>query len=244
MAQTLHLKETSSTNEYLNNLLKIEKPDEGFIVWTDFQTAGKGQAGNQWESEPGKNLTLSAIFYPDFLEAAHQFALSQFVSLAITDILQEYIPQGLSIKWPNDIYVGNKKIAGILIENVISGKYIDRCIIGIGLNINQEEFLSNAPNPISLKQVTGLDYILSELLAKFQNQLYFRYIQLCNNDEAKLSSDYKQMLFRREGFHAYQTGGESFEAKIKNIRPTGHLVLENRNGQEMEFAFKEVEFLF
>lgn len=244
MSKTLHLQETTSTNDYLKDLLRKEKLDEGFIVWTDFQSAGKGQIGNVWESEFGKNITMSAVFYPQGVDAASQFILSQFVSLAVADLLEEYIPSGVSIKWPNDIYVGDKKIAGILIENSILGQHIDSCIVGIGINVNQEVFLSNAPNPVSIKQLTGQNYSLPELLCHLQNQLYFRYIQLCNSDEATIISNYKHKLYRKEGIHKYQANGCSFQAKFKNIKPSGYLVLEEIDGKEHEFAFKEVQFLF
>lgn len=242
MARIIHIEQTSSTNEYLQQLLKTEK-EEGLIVWADFQTAGKGQTGNSWEAEVGKNLTFSIVFYPDFVDATEQFILSQFVSLAITDVLAEYIPEGLSIKWPNDIYVHNKKIAGILIENAISGRQIDRCIAGIGLNINQEAFLSNAPNPISLFQIKNKKEDIKEILSKLQDRLLARYMQIFDSEEEQIKEDYKQILYRRDGFHKYQAEDKIFMAKIKNILQTGQLVLENTNGEKMEFAFKEVRFL-
>jgi BirA family transcriptional regulator, biotin operon repressor / biotin---[acetyl-CoA-carboxylase] ligase len=243
MAKIYHIRETQSTNEHLSKLLKTDKPEEGCIVWTDFQTAGKGQTGNSWESEFGKNLTFSIILYPDFLEITNQFLLSQLISVAITDVLSEYIPEELSIKWPNDIYVGKKKIAGILIENSISGRNIDSCIAGIGININQGIFQSNAPNPVSLKLLTGVNYNLKEILQKIQHQIFFRYIQVCNHDEAVVTQEYKNRLFRKNDFHNYKSGDSFFKAKIKSIKQTGHLVLETEDGTEKEFAFKEVEFM-
>lgn len=243
MAQIIHIAETSSTNEYIQGILKKEKNDEGLIVWTDFQTAGKGQTGNSWEAEAGKNITMSIVFYPDFVEASSQFILSQFISLALIDVLSNYVNEGLSIKWPNDIYVHDKKIAGILIENVILGRHIDRCIAGIGININQEHFLSDAPNPTSLYQICKKEYLLEEIISQLQQKLFGRYIQICNSEYEQINSDYKKWLYRKNGYHSFFANGETFEAKIKNIRQTGHLLLENINGKEIEFAFKEVQFI-
>lgn len=241
----IHLSETTSTNNYLSELQKKEKLEEGTIVWTDFQTAGKGQTGNSWESEPTKNLLFSILFYPDFLEAAEQFILSQAVSLAIVDTLKPLLKnETVSIKWPNDIYVGNKKMVGILIENTIKGSSIDTSIAGIGINVNQEIFRSNAPNPVSLKQLTGETYKLDDLLKTLQNNLLTRYAELCNNNETNTVLGYKENLFRKEGYYPYKSGNSVFEAKIKAVLPSGHLVLEEKNGTILKFAFKEVQFLF
>jgi len=241
----IHIQETTSTNEYLSELQKKEKLEEGTIIWTDFQTAGKGQTGNSWESEPNKNLLFSILFYPDFLEAAEQFILSQAVSLAIVDTLKPLLKnETVSIKWPNDIYVGNKKIVGILIENTIRGSSIDTCIAGIGINVNQEIFRSSAPNPVSLKQLTGETYLLDDLLKTLQNNLLTRYVELCNNNETITVLDYEENLFRKDGYYPYKSGDRVFEAKIKSVLPSGHLVLEEKNGEILKFAFKEVQFLF
>jgi BirA family transcriptional regulator, biotin operon repressor / biotin---[acetyl-CoA-carboxylase] ligase len=241
----IHITETTSTNEYLSELQKKEKLEEGTIVWTDFQTAGKGQTGNSWESDPNKNLLFSILFYPDFLEAAEQFILSQAISLAIVDTLKPLLKnKTVSIKWPNDIYVGNKKMVGILIENTIKGSSIDTCIAGIGINVNQEIFKSNTPNPVSLKQLTGETYPLDDLLKTLQNNLLTRYVELCNNNETITVLDYKENLFRKNGYYPYKSSDSVFEAKIKSVLPSGHLVLEKKNGEILKFAFKEVQFLF
>ena len=149
-----HLAETDSTNTYLQQLDADRHLPEGYIAYTDTQRAGRGQRGNSWESQPGKNLTFSLLLRPEHIPANQQFLLSQAVSLAATDVLNRYA-SGFSIKWPNDIYWEDKKIAGILIENVLSGSTFARSIVGIGLNINQERFISDAPNPVSLFQITG-----------------------------------------------------------------------------------------
>lgn len=243
MSSIIHITETNSTNEHLNNLLKAEKLDEGSVLWADFQTAGKGQIGNSWESEKGKNLTFSMVLYPDFTEASQQFILSKLVSVAIVDVLREEIFENVQIKWPNDIYVGNKKIAGILIDNVLTGKYLSQTIIGIGLNVNQELFTSNAPNPISLKQITAKEYNLKELLERIKSRIILRYVKTCNEDDSSISEKYMQHLFWKDGFHNFKDNEGIFSARIKTIKLTGHLVLEKADGEIKSYAFKEVEFL-
>jgi len=240
MGNIIHLTETESTNQYLSTLQRKERPEEGTIVVTDFQTAGKGQTGNSWESETGKNLTFSIILYPDVIEAHEQFIISQLISLAIIDTLKPII-NDVSIKWPNDIYVGDKKIAGILIENVLSGKHIESCIIGIGLNVNQEIFSSTAPNPVSLKQLTNKHFDLSILLEDIRNNIFTRYLQILNEDSATIFSEYFKNLYRKEGYHTYKTEKDTFEAKINAVLCSGQLVLETKEGKVLNFSFKEVQ---
>ena len=144
------LPETGSTNNYLSQLCNEQEAavKEFTTVIAERQTAGKGQRGNSWESEDYRNLTFSFVLYPTFVEVRRQFLLSQFISLSIKEELDEWT-EDISIKWPNDIYWHEKKICGILIENDLAGHHIGRCIAGIGVNINQEVFRSDAPNPVS-----------------------------------------------------------------------------------------------
>ena len=140
-----------STNSALCNMLQEQKLPDGFTLYTYHQTQGRGQRGNQWESEPNKNLLLSTLIKPKELPIEHNFLLSEVVALAVKKTLDQHCCD-ISIKWPNDIYWKDKKIAGILIENTWMGRFVNTCIAGIGININQTNFLSDAPNPISLKQ--------------------------------------------------------------------------------------------
>ena len=149
----IHINETNSTNNYLQSLCSEQKVEELTVVVADFQTSGRGQRGNSWESDPGKNLLFSTVIFPEFLEARRQFLISQIISLAIKEELDTYTTD-ISIKWPNDIYWKEKKICGMLIENDLMGRNISQSIIGIGININQEIFHSSAPNPVSLLQIT------------------------------------------------------------------------------------------
>ena len=159
------VKETTSTNDYLAQLCTESKAKEFYTVMADSQTHGKGQRGNTWEAESGKNLLFSIVLYPTALEAKKQFCLSMLAALACHEALGNYT-EGFTIKWPNDIYWKDKKIGGILIENELEGKYIMQSIIGIGLNVNQEAFYSDAPNPVSLKQIIGAEIDIQELMMK------------------------------------------------------------------------------
>lgn len=243
MASFIHIQETDSTNNYLKKLLLSQSLEESTIVYTDFQTAGKGQRGNIWESEQEKNLMCSIVLYPDMIKANEQFIISQIVSLAVAYTLNKYT-EGITIKWPNDIYWKEKKICGILIENYLEGDIIKEAICGIGININQTIFKSNAPNPVSLKQITGNDFNLSTILDELQNNITYYYNKLKNGDFEFIIQKYKATLFRREGYHLYNDGTSDFYAVIKNIEPDGILVLTTKEGKERHFAFKEVAYIY
>lgn len=239
----IHLEETESTNNYIKNeLLTESKEDDIIIVSTDHQTAGKGQRGNNWESEKGKNLTFSILFHPTDIEANQQFIISQFTSLAIKDILSQYT-KDISIKWPNDIYWKNKKICGILIENSLIDTTIASSIIGIGLNINQTEFTNKALNPISLKQITGNDYDLDKVLYEVIDRISLYYNKIDKNGSEDIAKKYKNSLFRHDGYHTYNDGTHNFMARIKDIEPSGLLVLEMEDGSVHKYAFKEIKYI-
>lgn len=240
-----HIKEIPSTNSYLAQLCKDSKAKEFHTVITDNQTEGRGQRGNSWESSPGKNLTFSTVLYPTALEAKEQFYLSMTVAFAVVDALGSYT-DGFSIKWPNDIYWKNKKIAGILIENELEGKYIAQSIIGIGVNVNQEVFLSSAPNPISLYQITGTVFDRQEIFYKILRGIMGGYIFLENQYElavANIRNLYQQKLYRKEGFYPYRDANGVFMAEIQEVESDGHLVLKDEKGYHRRYAFKEVEFI-
>ena len=244
-----HLKNIDSTSTELRRRMSAEELPHGYCILADFQTAGHGQATNHWESEDGKNLLFSLLLRPSVIPASEQFVITEIVTLAIINALQDYIRQRITIKWPNDIYVGDKKLCGILIENALCGPTIDTCIVGIGININQELFVSDAPNPVSLKQLNGRDNDRGEILAEiYQNILnYYRYLadNWQNNDiKQSLHYEYMNNLYRRVGYHNYSTPeGEKFSAEIEEIGPQGHLTLRLQSGELRIFAFKEVIFI-
>ncbi len=238
----IFLTEVESTNNYANQLVLSKAAEHGTVVLAQHQKKGKGQQGNSWESEAGKNLLASIILFPDFLSAGKQFYLSKIASLAIVDFLIAET-KGVSIKWPNDIYIGDKKVAGILIENAIKGQNLFSSIIGIGLNLNQELFVSDAPNPVSLKQVSAKDYDIEMITETIIENIrtWYRKLQIGGFDE--IDKSYFKLLFRANHWAVFMKHGISFEARIAGIGDFGQLLLEERNGSVSEYMFKEVEFV-
>ena len=239
----IHIAETDSTNRWLTShgdsplvsapLPRGLSPCE--VVWADYQTAGKGQGTNSWESERGKNLLFSILYHPQDIPANRQFQISMAVSLAIADALGEQIGD-VSIKWPNDIYWRNAKIGGILIENRLMGQTIKDSIIGVGINVNQRQFHSDAPNPVSLWQIHGHETDRETLLRNILD----RFSLYINKD---VKSRYVNMLYRRKGFHPYCDKDGAFMAEFKDVEDDGHLVLSKENGQQCRYAFKEIQFV-
>lgn len=237
----IHVKECDSTNNTLEEINKTGKQEEGTILWSDFQSTGKGQRGNKWESEKGKNLLFSMLLYPG-VKANEQFIVSQIVALAVAECLSSYT-EDITIKWPNDIYWKEKKICGILVENKLNGDNIEQSIAGTGININQNKFTSDAPNPISLSQITSERHSISDILYKVRANILDYNLQLQSGNINSIKKRYKDLLFRREGYHPYNDGKSDFTAKIKDIEPSGLLVLETEDGTERRFAFKEVKYI-
>ena len=235
------LEAIGSTNTYIDQIDVADSLSEGYVVVAHSQTAGRGQRGNSWEAAPGKNLTFSYLLRPHDVVAHEQFILSQAVALAVVDVLSRYA-DGFSVKWPNDIYYCDKKIAGILIEHNLTGSHISRTIVGIGLNINQASFVSDAPNPVSLLQIMGREYDLDEVLSAILQATAMRYA-MCNDDREGLRQAYANVLYRREGYYRYRDADGEFEAAIRDVRPNGYLLLVDRAGREREYAFKEVAFV-
>ena len=238
----VHLNETSSTNSYLQALCSQQPVEELTTVITDFQTAGRGQRGNSWESQIGKNLLFSFVLFPKFLEARRQFLISQIISLAIKDELDIYTTD-ISIKWPNDIYWKEKKICGMLIENDLMGKLINQSIAGIGININQETFFSQAPNPVSLLQITQKEYDIFTILKNIMIRIQDYYTLLQQNQVELIANHYKESLFRKNGLHLYKDANGIFLARIVQVEPEGRLILEDEGLKKRDYMFKEVEYI-
>ena len=228
----VHIDETDSTNRWLK-----DHGEGTMVVATDYQTAGKGCGSNAWESERGKNLTFSMLIYPDGIAAREQFRITEVVSVALCRTLQPYIYNKVEIKWPNDIYVGDRKLCGILIENRLQGNVIVDCIIGIGLNVNQRVFLSDAPNPVSMYQLTGQETDREALLADFLQTFDQEWQSKANG------SEYRELLYRKgkDGLYEAKTG--RFVAKLTDVLPDGRLLLVDEEGKEHTYAFKEVSFI-
>lgn len=225
----------------MKELLRAKNFPEGFIVHTDFQTQGQGQRDNSWESAKGKNLLFSLLLRPRHILVENQFVISQLASLGIKNALDELVPdeaKNFFIKWPNDIYWKNKKLGGILIENTLQGRIINASVIGIGLNINQKNFYSDVPNPVSLKQITGENFSVKSVLQTVVTHIYHYYTE---KNAEEIREDYRNKLYRKTGYHLYRANGEIFSARISGIGNNGRLMLEDRNGEVRGFYFKEVE---
>lgn len=238
----IHLDRIDSSNNYAAKELLTKSLKEGTVFTANCQEAGRGQGNAMWESSPGLNLLLSIVLYPVHLEIVSQFSLSQAISLGVADFLAHYVG-GVSVKWPNDIYVGDKKIAGILIETTISSGKFSSAIVGIGLNVNQEVFESDAPNPVSLKNLTGISHAISEILPLLCSCLDHRYRSLTTGALFPLQHDYVKRLYRMGIWAKYRDENSNFEGMIIGVESDGKLLIETRDGNTRGFYFKEVAFL-
>lgn len=240
MTRVIRLDSVNSTNTYAATV--ADTLGHGDVVTTRSQTAGRGQRGNSWEAEPGRNLTFSLMLRPEGVRADEQFLVSEAVALGVADVLQRHLPaERISVKWPNDIYAGDRKICGILIENVVSGKGLVRSIAGIGINVNQREFISDAPNPVSMLQLAGHEFDLGTLLAEVTEHI----LELATRLHT-LPGPYAARLWRREGIYPYidhNRGGIPFSASLTSVSPTGILTLTDTDGISRQYAFKEVSFV-
>jgi BirA family biotin operon repressor/biotin-[acetyl-CoA-carboxylase] ligase len=241
-SNTLFFRNLPSTNTHAALLLKNNNLPEGTIIYTNYQLEGKGYSGNQWESEDGKNLLISIVLSPSFINPEDMFHVSMAVSLGICDFLLRFIPD-CSIKWPNDIYVKNDKIAGILIESSIIGNQIESTIAGLGLNINQEKFLSSAPNPISLRLLTGKSYDLGFCLDQLAADLDDRYKQLIKGELKQIKEEYISKLFRYNDWFKFRDSEGIYTGRILTVNDNGRITINRKNGEKNEYAFKEVEFI-
>lgn len=238
----IHLSETNSTSSYLRLLCETENMEEFTVVVADYQTSGRGQRGNSWESENGKNLLFSLLMKPTFLPANQQFILSQIISLSIKEELDTYC-DNVSIKWPNDIYWENKKICGMLIEHDLQGANLSRTIAGIGINVNQEQFFSPAPNPVSLKQITGTEYDCFGLLRDLLQRIYLYYTKIQHGQIGDIADQYYKALFRKSTFARFSDKNGEFTAQIIRVEPSGLLVVKDEENQERVYAFKEISYI-
>jgi BirA family transcriptional regulator, biotin operon repressor / biotin---[acetyl-CoA-carboxylase] ligase len=239
MQNSFFIKKTNSTNDLLKRMLREQQLPEGFVVHSCFQTAGKGQVGNSWESTDGENLLFSMALYPLRIKVEEQFLISQLVSVAIKNTLDNYA-DNVSVKWPNDIYWNDKKLGGILIENSLQSGRIKSTVIGIGINVNQQHFMSNAPNPVSLFQITDKEHNVEKLLIEIRDNILNEYKKL---NPPLIRAAYGEILYRKTGFYAYKVEEKSFMAKLIAVRSDGRLELENETGECRGFYFKEVQFV-
>ena len=244
MPHYIKVSQTASTNTYLSRLAATLPG--GTVIYTPCQTAGRGQKGNSWESEDGKNLTFSQLIKRPPIKARDQFYLSEAAALAVVEALAAEAADGFSVKWPNDVYWHDKKICGMLIENSLDGSDIATSVVGIGINVNQERFLSDAPNPVSLKGITGRDHDLMALLKRVCSRIE-QLVDSLDDDSARqqLHRSYMAALYRNDGQqHPYEDAqGNRFMASVADIAPDGTLTLLHEDGTRHSYLFKQVRHI-
>lgn len=239
----VRLEETESTNLYLKQLVREEYLEEGSMVVADFQTVGRGQMGSTWFSSKGENLLFSLLIYPKDVLAKEQFIISRIASLAVKNTLDQFTDD-IRIKWPNDIYWKEQKIAGILIENDIEGRCIGNSVIGVGININEQSFPSGLLNPVSLLQITGSVHDRDYILNIFQREFFLLYRDFQQGEVKAIEDEYMLDLYRVNGYYWYEDKNGRFMAEIDDVLPSGHLVLRIMDtNEERKYAFKEVAFV-
>ena len=237
--QIVYLPSCHSTNDIAAKMVPQGELLEGGVVITDEQTSGRGQRGNTWEAAKGLNLTFSVLFKPSFLPVTSQFYLNILSSLAIADTLSVHMPDGMAIKWPNDIYWGQAKLGGILTENALRNGRIEHTIIGIGLNINQQDFSS--PNASSMALICGRQFALEQILAELLAHLETRYLQLKNRLYGRLKAEYLKKLYWMGEKRVFKDT-EYFGGTICGIDDTGQLMIKASDGIKT-FGVKEVSFI-
>lgn len=226
------LERVNSTNSFALAMVKESAAGEGYVVWAKEQFAGRGQRGAVWSSEAGSNLTFSIILRPHFLPIAEQFQLTKAIALGIVNFVSYSLEDSahVKIKWPNDIYVKNCKIAGILIENVLEQAVFKYSVVGIGLNVNQVVFDPSLPNPTSLKTLTGKDFNVEDCLKQLCSFIEKQYLDLRAFNYPQIDGAYYNLLYRRGIAGNFKLNGEIIKAEIEGVNKTGHLILKQKSG--------------
>lgn len=243
--QLLYFPEIDSTNREAWRMVQRGDLAEGTIVRAGFQSLGRGQGATRWESEEGKNLCVSAVIKPVFLAPDQQFYLNKAIALSVREAVKGLLPDcPVMIKWPNDVYIGDGKVAGILIENAIRGSRLEHSIAGIGININQRRFDPALPNPVSIAQVAGRDQDIDQCLDTLCSSLDHWYGLLATADWEGLNQAYLEALLGYGEKRNYLSQGHQFKAWIAGISPHGKLILDLEDGRQLAFEMKEVSMLF
>jgi len=240
----IRLQTVDSTNLYAERLLKAGKVTEGTVIVASEQTSGKGQGRSRWESEPGKNATFSLVLLPGFLPPEMQFLLNKAISLGVLDFFRQTLPeQVFSIKWPNDIYAGDRKIGGILIQVTVCGTMIESCIAGIGVNLNQETFSIGLPNPVSLKQLNGKSFPVQDAVNGIADCIAKRYHMLQSGMHEPLNRDYREHLFGFNSWRKYMSDDKPIKGRIQDVDGPGMLIMELEDGTVRLFNHGDVTFI-
>ncbi len=238
----LHIGSIDSTNSYAKNLCSKTTPIDGTVIITDNQTAGRGLGKNKWLSNPGENLTFSIIYNSSFIRAEDQFNLSMAVAIGVLTALPNLKAEDYKLKWPNDIYYGDRKLGGILIENTIVGANLKQSIVGIGLNVNQVDFSDDLPNPISLKMITGENYDLFNLLSVTCCSIEACYLKLKNDLTEELKQQYLAVLYRKDMEVDFESDGVKQRGVILGVDKYGRIIMESK-GRECSLTHDQISWL-
>lgn len=235
--QLIELESVDSTNNYAMGRIHAGLASDGLVCLARYQSAGKGQRGKAWLSESGQSLIMSLVIQPAPLLITQQFLFSAAVALGILDLVQLFQEKKWTIKWPNDIYWGDRKAGGILIESIIRGENWPWAVVGIGINLNQETFPEEIPNAISVKQITGIHYNPVEVARQLVPYIRDR-IGILRDGQDRILNELNQFLYKRNQSVALQKGNETIIATILNINSAG--ILQTDNGL---FAPGDVQFV-
>ncbi len=239
----IQLKEVSSTQTFLIEKDKDLALSEFTAVYTTNQTNGRGQGSHKWESEKDKNISFSFLLRPYFISPANQYVITKIVSLAIVEVLQSYGIKDVRIKWPNDIYVKENKICGILVQNKVTGNELSAVYVGVGININQRDFLF-APNPTSFLLELQREFDTNEVFDSCMQKIIHIYNMYEEGNYSDIDKDYLSKLLFMNQYRKYICQEKEIEAKINGVNEYGHLVLEGRNSKIYVAELREIKFVF
>ena len=237
-----HFESIDSTNDYALKLISQGKSSEGTLITAEYQSAGRGQIGRKWEGNPQENAYLSILLEPRFLPVEKQFMLNMIASLALVDTIQECAALQASIKWPNDIYLGDFKTCGILIQNMLGGKCIQHTIVGIGINVNQSDFPDDLPNPTSWFLESKKQYEINAVISVLCGHMEFWYEELKAENHKKISYAYIDRLYKCDEESLFMVDGEYFNAIIRGIDSRGKLVVEKEKKMHA-YALHEIKMI-
>lgn len=241
----LYVDQVDSTNLEAMRLIREVAVTIPAVIVAGEQLSGRGHGNSSWESEAKKNLCLSLIIKPEFIKASEQFLLTKITSLAVMKLVSKYIPaESIRIKWPNDLYAGDKKMAGMLIQNVVKGHLLDHCIIGVGLNVNQQTFVSDAPNPVSIIHYHAEELNLESLLDEFLH-IFSYYYDAAHSKmmQQRLHDAYLKALYRYNEWSDFEKEGSVFRGLITDVDPFGQLLVQLKDGSQRKYGFKEITFV-
>jgi BirA family transcriptional regulator, biotin operon repressor / biotin---[acetyl-CoA-carboxylase] ligase len=240
----IHLKEAVSTNAYAMEMVKNGVAQEGMVIRADYQKSGRGQNDLPWESEPGANLLISVILKPSTFPAILHFHLNRFITLAVYDFIDKLLDVPVTIKWPNDIMAGDRKIAGLLIENIVRNSHIQWSVAGIGVNINQSVFKEYLPQATSVNNITGKKSDLALLTGQLSDAIEKWYVLFKFNRYEKIREEYQKVLYKAGTPTRFEDSSGKFTGTIKGALEDGRLIIEDELNKMRLYSNKEITFIF